>query len=346
VDLDVLTVLRFAQAFSIEADPALLLRKMIESILQTACASRAVLVLRAKDVGVDGTTLDPSSAIVTPAAPATAGLEDDAAASVTTSAAARAAVATVTPCGDGPLAQPSTTENVWNVELTAYVQEEVEGATTATHAASGPSSKHGSSAHAGTVRVAFGDGAPLGMHIPLRVLHYVVNSSESLTLSEPTRLAADSPFCVLATDEYFSAQQRAPRALFCLPILKHGQVSGVLYLESYTNSGAFHAAPKLLLQLLCSQAALNLTNSRLYARLSQSHASLEGVVRARTAELQQRNQQLETEMEVRKQAQQSMLKAKLEAEAAARSKADFLSNMRYAAHRGSRDIRAAPAHGS
>jgi GAF domain-containing protein len=121
--------------------------------------------------------------------------------------------------------------------------------------------------------------------------------------------------------------RRPPRALLCLPIFKlAGQIQGVLYLESSSNAHAFAAAPIFLLQLLCSQAALHLSNSRLYTRLAHSHASLEALVRARTVELQQRNRQLENEIQAKSEAQTLMLQAKNEAEQAAKSKADFLSN--------------------
>ena len=68
-----------------------------------------------------------------------------------------------------------------------------------------------------------------------------------------TRLLPESVLGALAADPYFISHQ--PRALLCAPVLKHGSVVGVLYLESSNNAHAFAAARVLLLQLLCSQAS-------------------------------------------------------------------------------------------
>jgi GAF domain-containing protein len=371
VDLDLLTVLRFAQSFTLEVDPQLLLQRIMESVLQAACATRAVLLLRAHDSGAEV-----SAPPVVTTLPSDGGMASD---SSNTNRTTNSALS-----GDGDLVSTTSSlggsgsgsiggsnvngtvdDEQWSIELTAEVCEEGTAETSKSRTAE--SRKHAShmpqhpqhqspppiAAVAAMRRADSAPPSPLGAMIPLRVFHYVLNSQESLSLSDPTRLSADSPFTVLAMDEYFRGPtvptaspplssaspssaaasantpptRRPPRALLCLPIFKlAGQIQGVLYLESSSNAHAFAAAPIFLLQLLCSQAALHLSNSRLYTRLAHSHASLEALVRARTVELQQRNRQLENEIQAKSEAQTLMLQAKNEAEQAAKSKADFLSN--------------------
>jgi len=149
--------------------------------------------------------------------------------------------------------------------------------------------------------------------LPASVFQYVIGSVEVLQLSDPAssaRHGADAALAIFADDEYFQAHK--PKALLCLPLLRAGAVFGVLYLEN-DYSDAFTSSHVQLLQLLCGQAALSIDNARLLAALSDNNASLEQQVHARTAELEANNVEL--------------LAAKDAAEAATRAKADFLSNM-------------------
>jgi GAF domain-containing protein len=147
--------------------------------------------------------------------------------------------------------------------------------------------------------------------LPVTVFHYVLSSQEPLLLSDPAR-QTDAAYSAFAQDPYFS-HVRQPKALLCMPVLRGGDVFGVLFLENEYDSSAFTSSHVQLLQLLCTQAALSIDNARLYEALSENNASLEAQVRTRTAELEEKNRQLGL--------------AKEAAEAATKIKAEFLSNM-------------------
>ena len=86
-----------------------------------------------------------------------------------------------------------------------------------------------------------------------------------------------------------------------------------MYLENDYHAQAFTSSRIQLLSLYCGQAALSIDNARLLSELSHHNVRLEGEVHERTKELEERNQQLEA--------------AKTLAEAATKTKAEFLSNM-------------------
>ena len=151
---------------------------------------------------------------------------------------------------------------------------------------------------------------PLTEALPQSLFEFALQKKETIVLVEPEKLA-DSAYEAFVSDSYFTAHR--PRAVLCCPVLKEATVIGVLYLENDANPSAFTSAHIQLLQLLCSQAAVSIDNSRLHQRLMASHANLEAVVAQRTAELRERNAQL--------------LLAKEEAEKATLSKSEFLSNM-------------------
>ena len=152
--------------------------------------------------------------------------------------------------------------------------------------------------------------ASLESALPASVFQFVLSSMETLLISDSHK-QSDSTYSTFTQDPYFDTHH--PRALLCMPVLRAGAVFGVLYLENDYRSAAFTSSHIQLLQLLCSQAALSIDNARLYAALSETNASLELQVQARTAELEEKNRQLSA--------------AKEAAEAATKIKADFLSNM-------------------
>jgi predicted ATPase/signal transduction histidine kinase len=98
--------------------------------------------------------------------------------------------------------------------------------------------------------------------LPESVLHYVVRTRDSVLLHE----AADQePFCA---DEYI--RTNASRSILCLPLIKQGELIGVLYLENSLASHVFTPARISILRLLASQAATSLDNARLYSELQDA----------------------------------------------------------------------------
>ncbi|MBC7499831.1 MAG: AAA family ATPase [Herminiimonas sp.] len=106
--------------------------------------------------------------------------------------------------------------------------------------------------------------------LPLALVHYVARARESILVHE----ARDET--LLANDRY--VQKHAPRSVLMMPILHHGELTGILYLENNAVSGAFTENRLEVLQLLASQAAISIENAQLYADMEQR-------VALRTAEL-------------------------------------------------------------
>jgi PAS domain S-box-containing protein len=73
-------------------------------------------------------------------------------------------------------------------------------------------------------------------------------------------------------DDY--VQQKHPRSVLCLPIVKQTKLIGALYLENNLTSRAFTSNRVAVLELLASQAAISLENANLYAGLKRSEAYL------------------------------------------------------------------------
>ncbi|MEE3717688.1 PAS domain S-box protein [Tumidithrix elongata RA019] len=104
-----------------------------------------------------------------------------------------------------------------------------------------------------------------------------LESSEDVTISlvnqvkrslEPLVVNDAREDVQFAGDRYITQHQ--PKSILCTPILKQGQVLGVLYLENSLTVGAFTSDRLEVLNLICSQAAISIENARLYQTLQQS----------------------------------------------------------------------------
>jgi PAS domain S-box-containing protein len=73
-------------------------------------------------------------------------------------------------------------------------------------------------------------------------------------------------------DEY--VQEKRPRSVLCLPIVKQTKLIGALYLENNLTPRAFTSDRVALLELLASQATISLENASLYSDLQRSEAFL------------------------------------------------------------------------
>jgi predicted ATPase/signal transduction histidine kinase len=103
--------------------------------------------------------------------------------------------------------------------------------------------------------------------IPLKLIHRVEHQQQMTVLIDAT---ADPS---LANDPYVMRQQ--PKSILCHPIVHQGNLKGVLYLENELVVGAFTKDRVELLNLLCTQAAISLENSRLYEQAQQYAQQLE-----------------------------------------------------------------------
>ncbi|MCU0541230.1 MAG: trifunctional serine/threonine-protein kinase/ATP-binding protein/sensor histidine kinase [Oscillatoriaceae cyanobacterium Prado104] len=98
--------------------------------------------------------------------------------------------------------------------------------------------------------------------VPVKLIQYVKNTQEVVVIDS---LQTDLP----VIGDYL--QQQQPQSVLCLPILDRGQLRGILYLENRLASGVFAPDRILILNFLCTQAAISLENARLY-RQAQDYA--------------------------------------------------------------------------
>ncbi|MEM7714635.1 MAG: AAA family ATPase [Cyanobacteria bacterium P01_A01_bin.68] len=114
-------------------------------------------------------------------------------------------------------------------------------------------------------------------HLPTSLIQYVKNTQEMVLVDD---LNTDLPII----DKYLLEKQ--PKSILCLPLLNQGNLIGILYLQNKLTSGVFTNDRIVMLNLLCTQAAISLENARLYDNLEQK-------VQQRTKELSQTLEQLQ-----------------------------------------------------
>ncbi|MGY3559493.1 PAS domain S-box-containing protein [Bradyrhizobium sp. USDA 4472] len=108
--------------------------------------------------------------------------------------------------------------------------------------------------------------------LPESVLHYVLRARECAVLDDA---AVEPPF---ATDPYVN--QLKARSILGLPLINHGKLIGVLYLENTLTPHVFAPARIAVLKLLASQAAIALENATLYRDVREREAKIRRLVDA------------------------------------------------------------------
>ncbi|MCY6490463.1 ATP-binding sensor histidine kinase [Leptolyngbya sp. GGD] len=92
-------------------------------------------------------------------------------------------------------------------------------------------------------------------HLPIKLIQYVKRTQDMVLIDN-----CDTELPVI--DEYLSKHQ--PKSVLCVPILNRGNLISMVYLENRSTSGVFTRDRLLLLNFLCTQAAISLENARLY----------------------------------------------------------------------------------
>ncbi|OCQ97546.1 ATP-binding sensor histidine kinase [Limnothrix sp. PR1529] len=113
----------------------------------------------------------------------------------------------------------------------------------------------------------------------LGIVNYTLRTSESVIIDRAER---DLRF---GSHPYIQRYQ--PQSILCIPLVTQGQVLGAIYLENNATEGAFNAERVEILTLLSAQVAISLENANLYH-------SMETKVEARTKDLQQALEALQT----------------------------------------------------
>ena len=120
--------------------------------------------------------------------------------------------------------------------------------------------------------VGFRLGEPATGGLPEAVIRYTARTQQAVILEDA---AARGPF---SDDEYVRRQRS--RSILCLPLVKQGRLLALLYLENSLAVGVFTPARIAVLNVLASQAAMSLENSRLYRELQEREAKIRRLVDA------------------------------------------------------------------
>jgi predicted ATPase/GAF domain-containing protein len=121
-----------------------------------------------------------------------------------------------------------------------------------------------------------------------RVVHYAARTGESVVTADA---ASEDRF---ASDPYIV--KNGSKSILATPILRQGEIAGVIYLENDLVVGAFTPEQIEVLRILSAQAAISIENATLYARL-------EDKANERTADLRKAHEQI-MEMNIAQQARQ------------------------------------------
>jgi PAS domain S-box-containing protein len=102
------------------------------------------------------------------------------------------------------------------------------------------------------------------------IVRYVIRTRESVILDD-----ASKPN-LFSEDDYL--RSRPAKSILCLPLMKQGRLTALLYLENTLSSYAFSPDRIALLELLAAQAAISLENTRLYSDLQEREAKVRRLV--------------------------------------------------------------------
>jgi len=117
---------------------------------------------------------------------------------------------------------------------------------------------------AGTNRAMEYPGIPVDetRDLPASILHYVARTHKEVIIDDASSEA------LFSQDWYILKNE--PKSVFCIPILSHSELAGLLYLENNQVIGAFTGDRLELLKMISAQAAISLENARYYASLNES----------------------------------------------------------------------------
>ncbi len=113
-------------------------------------------------------------------------------------------------------------------------------------------------------------GASAGPAVPESIIRYVMRTQESVILDDAAKPN------LFSEDPYFGLRRQ--RSILCLPLIRQGALVGLLYLENALASHVFTPDRARLLELLGSQAAISLENTRLYGDLQEREAKIRRLV--------------------------------------------------------------------
>ena len=105
---------------------------------------------------------------------------------------------------------------------------------------------------------------------PESLVRYVIRTHERVILDDASRPN------LFSDDDYLRG--RHAKSILCLPLIKQGRLTGLLYLENTLTSHAFTPDRIAVLELLAAQAAISLENTRLFTDLQEREAKVRCLV--------------------------------------------------------------------
>jgi PAS domain S-box-containing protein len=105
---------------------------------------------------------------------------------------------------------------------------------------------------------------------PESLVRYVIRTQESVILDDASRPN------LFSKDDYL--QRRHAKSILCLPLIKQGRLTGLLYLENTLTAHAFTPDRIAILDVIAAQAAVSLENARLYNDLEERAARVRRLV--------------------------------------------------------------------
>jgi PAS domain S-box-containing protein len=122
------------------------------------------------------------------------------------------------------------------------------------------------------VTVRLGDGPDAVPSFPESLVRYGTRTHERVILNDASFQNAFS------ADPYIV--RSSPRSILCLPLIGQDKLIGILYLENNLAPNVFTPDRVTLLEVLATQAAISLENSRLYRDLADREAKIRRLVDA------------------------------------------------------------------
>jgi predicted ATPase/signal transduction histidine kinase/GAF domain-containing protein/CheY-like chemotaxis protein/tRNA A-37 threonylcarbamoyl transferase component Bud32 len=104
------------------------------------------------------------------------------------------------------------------------------------------------------------------------IINYVARTKENLVLNDATR---EGNF---TNDPYIKARQ--PKSILCAALMNQGQLAAIVYLENNLTAQAFTPDRLEVLQLLSGQAAIALTNAKLFSEVKERESRLTQFINA------------------------------------------------------------------
>ena len=104
------------------------------------------------------------------------------------------------------------------------------------------------------------------------IINYVARTQENVVLNDATR---EGNF---TNDPYIKTRQ--PKSILCAALMNQGQLSAIVYLENNLTAQAFTPDRLEVLQLLSGQAAIALTNAKLYTEVKERENRLTQFINA------------------------------------------------------------------